>query len=92
MKTVVLSNKNNNIHQTIYVTIAKRWINIKGEKALLEDGEWDEYPLEELANVQIGSLIYKMSDEEAIKTIVEREIFDKKISDMLKTFKLGFGY
>ena len=51
MKTIVLSNKNNNIHQTIYVTIAKRWINIKGEKALLEDGVWDEYPIEEIANV-----------------------------------------
>lgn len=90
MKTIVLTQNTNTIHKTLYITIAKRWINIKGEHALLEDGEWDEYPLEELANVQIGSLIYKMSDEEAIKTIVEREIFDKKISDMLKTFKLGY--
>lgn len=90
MKTIILTRKTSSIHETLYVTIAKRWINIKGEHALLEDGEWDEYPLEELANVQIGSLIYKMSDEEAIKTIVEREIFDKKISDMLKTFKLGY--
>ena len=90
MKTIILTRKTSFIHETLYVTIAKRWITIKGEHALLEDGEWDEYPLEELANVQIGSLIYKMSDEEAIKTIVEREIFDKKISDMLKTFKLGY--
>lgn len=90
MKTIVLSNKNNNIHQTIYVTIAKRWINIKGEKALFEDGEWDEYPIEEIANAKIGSLIYKMSDEEAIKAIVEREIFDSEVSDMLRSFKLGY--
>ena len=90
MKTIILTRKTATKHETLYVSIAKRWINIKGEHALLEDGEWDEYPLEELANVQIGSLIYKMSDEEAIKTIVEREIFDKKISDMLKTFKLGY--
>ena len=90
MKTIVLSNKNNNIHQTIYVTIAKRWINIKGEHALLEDGEWDEYPVEDLANARIGSLIYKKSDEEAIKAIVDREIFDSKISKMLRSFKLGY--
>ena len=90
MKTIVLSNKNNNIHQTIYVTIAKRWINIQGEKALFEDGEWDEYPIEEIANAKIGSLIYKMSDEEAIKAIVEREIFDSEVSDMLRSFKLGY--
>ena len=90
MKTIVLSNKNNNNHQTIYVTIAKRWINIKGEKALFEDGEWDEYPIEEIANAKIGSLIYKMSDEEAIKAIVEREIFDSEVSDMLRSFKLGY--
>lgn len=90
MKTIVLSNKNNNIHQTIYVTIAKRWINIKGEKALLEDGVWDEYPIEEIANVKIGSLIYKMSDKEAIKSIVERKIFDSNVLDMLRTFKLGY--
>lgn len=90
MKTIVLSNKNNNIHQTIYVTIAKRWINIKGEHALLEDGVWDEYPIEEIANAKIGSLIYKMSDKEAIKAIVEREIFDSEVSDMLRSFKLGY--
>ena len=90
MKTIVLSNKNNNIHQTIYVTIAKRWIIIKGEKALLEDGVWDEYPIEEIANVKIGSLIYKMSDKEAIKSIVERKIFDSNVLDMLRTFKLGY--
>ena len=90
MKTIVLSNKNNNIHQTIYVTIAKRWINIKGEKALLQDGVWDEYPIEEIANVKIGSLIYKMSDKEAIKSIVERKIFDSNVLDMLRTFKLGY--
>lgn len=90
MKTIVLSNKNNNIHQTIYVTIAKRWINIKGEKALFEDGEWDEYPIEELANAQVGSLIYRMSDEEAINAIIERKIFDEKILEMLSSFKLGY--
>lgn len=90
MKTIVLSNKNNNIHQTIYVTIAKRWINVKGEHALLEDGVWEEYPLEEVANAKIGSLIYKMSDKEAIKAIVEREIFDSEVSDMLRSFKLGY--
>ena len=90
MKTIVLSNKNNNIHQTIYVTIAKRWINIKGEKALFEDGEWDEYPLEDVANVRIGSLIYKMSDSAAIKAIIERKIFDSNVLDMLRTFKLGY--
>ena len=90
MKTIVLSNKNNNIHQTIYVTIAKRWINIKGEKALLEGDEWEEYPLEEVANAKIGSLIYRMSDEEAINAIIERKIFDEKILEMLSSFKLGY--
>lgn len=90
MKTIVLSNKNNNIHQTIYVTIAKRWINIKGEHALLEEGKWEEYPLEEVANAKLGSLIYKMSDEKAIKAIIERKIFDEKILEMLSSFKLGY--
>ena len=90
MKTIVLTQKNETIHKTLYITIAKRWINIKGEKALLEDGEWDEYPVEDLANARIGSLIYKKSDEEAIKAIVDREIFDSKISKMLRSFKLGY--
>lgn len=90
MKTIVLTQKNETIHKTLYVTIAKRWINIKGEKALLEDGEWDEYPVEDLANARIGSLIYKKSDEEAIKAIIEREIFDSEVSDMLRSFKLGY--
>ena len=69
MKTIVLTQKNETIHKTLYITIAKRWINIKGEHALLEDGEWDEYPVEDLANARIGSLIYKKSDEEAIKAM-----------------------
>ena len=90
MKTIVLTQKNETIHKTLYITIAKRWINIKGEHALLEDGEWDEYPVEDLANARIGSLIYKQSDEEAIKAIVDREIFDSKISTMLRSFKLGY--
>ena len=90
MKTIVLTQKNETIHKTLYITIAKRWINIKGEHALLEDGEWDEYPVEDLANARIGSLIYKKSDEEAIKAIVDREIFDSKISKMLRSFKLGY--
>ena len=90
MKTIILTRKTSSIHETLYVTIAKRWINIKGEKALLEDGEWDEYPLEDVANVRIGSLIYKMSDNEAIKAIVDREIFDSEVSDMLRSFKLGY--
>ena len=90
MKTIVLTQKNDTIHKTLYITIAKRWINIKGEHALLEDGEWDEYPVEDLANARIGSLIYKKSDEEAIKAIVDREIFDSKISKMLRSFKLGY--
>lgn len=90
MKTIVLTQKNETIHKTLYVTIAKRWINIKGEKALLEDGEWDEYPLEDVANVRIGSLIYKMSDSAAIKAIIERKIFDSNVLDMLRTFKLGY--
>lgn len=90
MKTIVLTQKNETIHKTLYVTIAKRWINIKGEKALLEDGEWDEYPIEELANAQVGSLIYRMSDEEAINAIIERKIFDEKILEMLSSFKLGY--
>ena len=90
MKTIILTRKTSSIHETLYVTIAKRWINIKGEHALLEDGEWDEYPVEDLANARIGSLIYKKSDEEAIKAIVDREIFDSKISKMLRSFKLGY--
>ena len=90
MKTIVLTQKNETIHKTLYITIAKRWINIKGEHALLEDGEWDEYPVEDLANARIGSLIYKKSGEEAIKAIVDREIFDSKISKMLRIFKLGY--
>ena len=90
MKTIVLTQKNETIHKTLYVTIAKRWINVKGEKALLEDGEWDEYPNEELANAQVGSLIYRMSDEKAINAIIERKIFDEKILEMLSTFKLGY--
>lgn len=92
MKTIILTHKTPTIHSTLYVTIAKRWINIKGERALLEDGCWEEYPLEEIANVKIGSLIYRKSDEEAIKDIIERKIFDEKILDMLKIFKVGFGY
>lgn len=90
MKTIVLTQKNETIHKTLYVTVAKRWINVKGEKALLEGDEWEEYPLEEIANAKIGSLIYKMSDNEAIKAIVDREIFDSKISKMLRSFKLGY--
>ena len=90
MKTIILTHKTPTIHSTLYVTIAKRWINIKGEKALLEDGEWDEYPLEDVANVRIGSLIYKMSDSAAIKAIIERKIFDSNVLDMLRTFKLGY--
>lgn len=90
MKTIILTHKTPTIHSTLYVTIAKRWINVKGEHALLEDGEWEEYPLEEVANAKIGSLIYKMSDKEAIKAIVEREIFDSEVSDMLRSFKLGY--
>lgn len=90
MKTIILTHKTPTIHSTLYVTIAKRWINVKGEHALLEGGEWDEYPVEDLANARIGSLIYKKSDEEAIKAIVDREIFDSKISKMLRSFKLGY--
>lgn len=90
MKTIILTHKTPTIHSTLYVTIAKRWINVKGEHALLEDGEWDEYPVEDLANARIGSLIYKKSDEEAIKAIIEREIFDSKISEKLRSFKLGY--
>lgn len=90
MKTIILTHKTPTIHSTLYVTIAKRWINVKGEHALLEDGEWDEYPVEDLANARIGSLIYKKSDEEAIKAIVDREIFDSEVSDMLRSFKLGY--
>lgn len=90
MKTIVLTQKTETIHKTLYVTVAKRWINVKGENALLEGDEWEEYPLEEVANAKIGSLIYKMSDKEAIKAIVEREIFDSEVSDMLRSFKLGY--
>lgn len=90
MKTIVLTQKTETIHKTLYVTIAKRWINIQGEKALLEGDEWEEYPLEEVANAQVGSLIYRMSDEEAIKAIIERKIFDEKILEMLSSFKLGY--
>lgn len=90
MKTIILTRKTSSIHETLYVTIAKRWINVKGEHALLEDGVWDEYPIEEIANAKIGSLIYKMSDKEAIKSIVERKIFDSNVLDMLRTFKLGY--
>ena len=90
MKTIILTHKTPTIHSTLYVTIAKRWVNVKRENALFEDGEWDEYPLEDLANARIGSLIYKKSDEEAIKAIVDREIFDSKISKMLRSFKLGY--
>lgn len=90
MKTVILTHKTATKHETLYVSIAKRWINVKGEHALLEDGEWDEYPIEELANAQVGSLIYKKTDEEAIKAILEREIFDSEVSDMLRSFKLGY--
>lgn len=90
MKTIVLTQRNKDIHKTLYVTITKRWINIKWEYALMEGGEWDEYPIEELANAKYHSLIYKKSDIEAIKAIVEREIFDSKISDKLKSFKLGY--
>lgn len=92
MKTIVMTESTDTIHKTIYVTVAKRWIHIKGEQALFEDGEWDEYPIVELANAQVGSLIYRMSDEEAIKAIIERKIFDEKILEMLRSFKLGFGY
>lgn len=90
MKTIILTHKTPTIHSTLYVTIAKRWVNVKRENALFEDGEWDEYPLEDVANVRIGSLIYKKSDKEAIKAILEREIFDSEVSDMLRTFKLGY--
>lgn len=90
MKTIILTHKSSTIHSTLYVTIAKRWINVKGEHAPFEDGEWDEYPIEELANAQVGSLIYRMSDEEAIKAIIERKIFDEKILEMLRSFKLGY--
>lgn len=90
MKTIILTHETPTIHKTLYVTIAKRWINVKGENALLEGDEWEEYPLEEVANAKIGSLIYKMSDKEAIKAIVEREIFDSEVSDMLRSFKLGY--
>lgn len=90
MKTIILTRKTSSIHETLYVTIAKRWINVKGEHALLEDGVWDEYPIEEIANAKIGSLIYKMSDKEAIKSIVERKIFESNVLDMLRTFKLGY--
>ena len=90
METSVLTQKSETIHETLDITMAKRWINVKGEHALLEDGEWDEYPVEDLANARIGSLIYKKSDEEAIKAIVDREIFDSKISKMLRSFKLGY--
>jgi hypothetical protein len=90
MKTIILTRETSSIHETLYVTIAKRWINIKGEHALLEGDEWDEYPLEDVANVRIGSLLYKKCDEDAIKAIVEREIFDSKISEKLRSFKLGY--
>lgn len=90
MKTIILTRKTSSIHETLYVTIAKRWINVKGEHALFEDGEWDEYPIEEIANAKIGSLIYKMSDSAAIKAIIERKIFDSNVLDMLRTFKLGY--
>lgn len=90
MKTIILTHKTPTIHSTLYVTIAKRWINVKRENDLFEDGEWDEYPLEDVANVHIGSLIYKMSDSAAIKAIIERKIFDSNVLDMLRTFKLGY--
>ena len=90
MKTIVLTQNTNTIHKTLYVTIAKRWINIKGEHAHLEDGEWEGYPLEDMANAQVSSLIYQKSDSEAIKAIVERKLFDDNILEMLRSFKLGY--
>ena len=90
MKTIILTHKTPTIHSTLYVTIAKRWVNVKRENALLEGDEWDEYPIVELANAQVGSLIYRMSDEEAIQAIIERKIFDEKILEMLRSFKLGY--
>lgn len=93
MKNIELSHKNQNIQETLYVSIANRWIRVYEEHALREDGTWEEFPLsflEETANENLCCRLKRMTDEEAVKLLIEQKAFTPVVLRKLKTFKLGY--
>lgn len=92
MKTIVLTNNTETTQETVYVSIANKWIRIYEERALREEEHWEEFPLsflEEKADEALCCHLRKMTDEESIKTLVKLKSFNPKVTQKLKSFKLG---
>lgn len=87
MRTIVLKNKTQTTCHTIYLTIAKHWLRVDEEFAILEDGYWDEYPVEELAEIKTRNNLKYATDP--VAEVVKLGIFDSKINDKLLSYKLS---
>lgn len=96
MQHIVLKNKTETKSSIIYLSICKRCLKIEEEHALLEDGYWEEYPVVELAHVEIyKNLSIELQSLEklvALKKIVKLGLFEPKINNFLSTYKVVKNY
>ena len=93
MRTIELTRKNQNVQETLYVSIANRWIRVYEERALREDGQWEEYPLSYIEDKKDENLcirLRKMTDQDAVKLLVKLKAFTPVVLQKLKSFKLGY--
>lgn len=92
MRTIVLSKNTRTIRETLYVSIANRWIRVYEEHALQEDGVWEEFPLsfiEDKCDENLCIHLRKMTDSDAVKALVKLKSFTPCVTRKLKSFKLG---
>lgn len=96
MKHIVLKNSTTTTSSTIYLSICNRCLKVEEEHTLLEDGCWDEYPVTELARVEIyknlSLELQSLGKLASLKRIVKLGLFEPKLNKLLTTYNVVKNY
>ena len=96
MKHIVLKSKSATKSSTFFLSICNRCLKIEEEHALLEDGYWEEYPVNELERTEIyknlSTKLQGLGKREALQEIVKLGLFKTELNELLKSYQLVKNY
>lgn len=96
MKHIVLKKKTATTSSIIYLSICNRCLKLEEEHAFLEDSYWEEYPVAELARVEIyknlSLELQSLGKLASLKRIVKLGLFKTELNKLLTTYKVVKNY